>query len=148
MNISPVSFGKVVEVRGKTNLTASNIASLANSPVENKTHKAIQQDAKELFNDVTPDGPVRVYNWQNGRKYYLVSGKDSENVAWYAAYGQKDINGAREHMPEGAERERFISDVKRETAHNIKRYITSHMEPYAITIGEVKGEHRIQYEIE
>lgn len=148
MHISSVSFGKVVEVRGKTKLTAHNIASLANSQVENKTHSAIQKDAKELFNDVTEKGPVRVFDWQNGRKYYLLSGKDSENMAWYAAYGQRDINEARKNMPEGTERERFISDVKRETSDNIKRYITSHMEPYAITVGEVKGEQHLQFEIE
>ena len=148
MHIAPVSFGKVVEVRGKTKLTAHNIASLANSQVENKTHSAIQKDAKELFNDVTEKGPVRVCEWQNGRKIFLLSGKDSEQMAWYAAYGQRDINKAKKHMLEGPERERFISDVKRETTDNIKRYITSHMEPYAITVGEVKGEQRIQYEIE
>ena len=71
MNISPVSFGKVVEVRGKTKLTASNIASLANSSVENKTHSAIQKDAKELFDDVTPKAKVRVYEAPSGEQFLL-----------------------------------------------------------------------------
>ena len=81
MNISPVSFGKIVEVRGKTKSTAYNIASLANSQVENKSHKAIQQDAKKLFDDVTPKGKVRVYETPSGETF-LLSGKDAEFVKY------------------------------------------------------------------
>lgn len=146
MNISPVSFGKIVEVKGKTNLTAHNLASLANSPVEDKTHKALQKDLKELFDDVTPKGPVRVFNWNKGRSYFLLSGKDSEEAAWYTLYGHKDVVGAMKNMPEGAERERFISDVKKETYDNIKRYVTSNMEPFSISVGEVRGEQRLQFQ--
>lgn len=140
MNITPVSFGKVVEVKGNTTMTAYNIASLANSPVEDKTHSAIQKDAKKIFNDVTQNGPVRVFNWNNGKKMYLLSGEDSECAGWYAEYGRNDIAEAKKHMPEGKERERFISDVKKETSDNIKRYITSHCSPYTITVAEEKGE--------
>ena len=108
MNISPVSFGKVVEVRGETKSTAYNLASLANSKVENKAHKALQKDVKELFDDITPKGKVRVYEAPSG-KVFLLSGKDSKMAT-----------------PE---------------------YVQLYKESFAITVGDEKGEHRLQYEI-
>lgn len=145
MHISPVSFGKVVEVRGKTNLTASNIASLANSSVENKTHKAIQKDAKELFDDVTPKGKVRVYEAPSGEQF-LLSGKDAEAIAFKERNAQRKIR--REKTCKKLIDWQYINEIKRETSLLIGQYIKTHMAPYAITVGEVKGEHRLQYEIE
>ena len=145
MNISPVSFGKVVEVRGKTNLTAHNIASLANSKVENKSHKAIQQDAKELFNDVTPKGKVRVYEAPSGETY-LLSGKDAEFVTFSERDAQRKIR--REETSHKLIDGQYIKEIKESTELGIKQYIKTHMEPFAITVGEVKGEQRLQYEIE
>lgn len=145
MHISPVSFGKVVEVRGKTKLTASNIASLANSSVENKTHKTIQKDAKELFDDVTPKGKVRVYEAPNG-EVFLLSGKDAEKITCKERNSQRQIR--REESCKKLVDWQYINEIKRETNLAIGQYIKTHMAPYAITVGEVKGEHRLQYEIE
>ena len=145
MNISPVSFGKVVEVRGKTNLTAHNIASLANSQVENKAHKAIQKDAKELFNDVTPKGKVRVYEAPSG-EVFLLSGKDAEVVTCDERDAARKIR--REETSHKLIDWQYIKEIKESTELGIKQYIKTHMEPFAITVGEVKGEPRLQYEIE
>ena len=145
MNILPVSFGKVVEVRGKTNSTAYNIASLANSPVENKTHKAIQKDAKELFDDVTTKGKVRVYEAPSGEQF-LLSGKDAEVVTFDERAAARKIR--REETSHKLIDLEYINEIKERTNLGIKQYIKTHMAPFAITIGEVKGEHRIQYEIE
>ena len=145
MNISPVSFGKVVEVRGKTKSTAHNIASLANSSVENKTHKAIQKDAKELFDDVTPKGKVRVYEAPSG-EVFLLSGKDAEVVTFDERAAARKIR--REETSHKLIDWDYIKEIKELTDLGIKQYIKTHMEPFAITVGEVKGEHRLQYEIE
>ena len=145
MNISHVSFGKVIEVRGKTDLTAHNIASLANSQVENKTHSSIQKDAKELFDDVTPKGKVRVYKAQSG-EVFLLSGKDAERIAFNERNVQRKIR--REKTCKKLIDWEYINEIKREASLTIGQYIKTHMAPYAITVGEVKGEHRLQYEIE
>ena len=145
MNISPVSFGKVVEVRGETKSTAYNLASLANSKVENKSHKAIQQDAKELFDDVTPKGKVRVYESPSG-EVFLLSGKDAETVTFDERAAARKIR--REETSHKLIDGQYIKEIKESTELGIKQYIKTHMEPFAIKVGEVKGEHRIQYEIE
>ena len=145
MNISPVSFGKVVEVRGKTKLTAHNIASLANSQVENKSHQAIQRDAKELFDDVTPKGKVRVYEAPSG-EVFLLSGKDAEKITFTERGAARKIR--REETSKKLIDWQYIEEIKEYTNLGIKQYIKTHMEPFAITTGEVKGEQRIQYEIE
>ena len=145
MNISPVSFGKVVEVRGKTKSTAYNIASLANSPVENKAPKAIQKDAKELFNDVTPKGKVRVYEAPSG-EVFLLSGKDAEVVTFDERTAASKIR--REETSNKLIDWQYIEEIKGYTNLGIKQYIKTHMEPFAITTGEVKGKQRLQYEIE
>ena len=145
MHISPVGFGKVVEVRGKTKLTAHNIASLANSQVENKTHSAIQKDAKELFDDVTPKGKVRVYEVSNGG-VFLLSGKDAEKITFTERAAARKIR--REETSYKLVDWQYIKEIKEARDLGIKQYIKTHMAPYAITVGEVKGEQRIQYEIE
>ena len=145
MNISPVSFGKVVEVRGKTKSTAYNIASLANSQVENKSHKAIQKDAKELFDDVTPKGKVRVYEAPTG-EVFLLSGKDAEKITFRERDAQRRIR--KEETSHKLIDWQYIKEIKASTELGIKQYIKTHMEPFAITTGEVKGEQRLQYEIE
>ena len=145
MNISPVSFGKVVEVRGETKSTAYNLASLANSKVENKSHKAIQKDVKELFNDVTPKGKVRIYEAQSG-EVFLLSGKDAEVVTFDERDAQRKIR--REETSHKLIDSEYIKEIKELTNLGIKQYIKTHMEPFAIKVGEVKGEHRLQHEIE
>ena len=145
MNISPVSFGKIVEVRGKTKSTAYNIASLANSQVENKSHKAIQQDAKKLFDDVSPKGKVRVYETPSGETF-LLSGKDAEFVKYRERDAQRKIR--REETSHKLIDWQYIEEIKSGTNLEIKQYIKTHLEPFAITTGEVKGEQRLQYEIE
>ena len=109
MNISPVSFGKVVEVRGETKSTAYNLASLANSKVENKSHKAIQKDVKELFDDVTPKGKVRVYEAPSG-EVFLLSGKDAEVVTFDERDAQRKIR--REETSHKLIDSEYIKEIK------------------------------------
>lgn len=143
MNISPVSFGKIVQVAG-TKSNAQNILSLANSPVVNKEHKQVQKDAKRIFNDRTPNGPVRVLTQNKGKDVYLLSGKESEIASKTIAQGREDIGIARIFMTDQKEFSKFLQSVKRQTNDSIEQLISDKKAPYAITVAEHKGEHRIQ----
>ena len=98
-----------------------------------------------MFDDVTPKGKVRVYEAPSGETY-LLSGKDAETVTFDERAAARKIR--REETSHKLIDRDYIKEIKELTNLGIKQYIKTHMEPFAITTGEIKGEQRIQYEIE
>ena len=142
MNISPVSFGKIVKVNG-TKSNAQNILSLANSRVLNKEHKQVQVDAKRIFNDRTKNGPVRIYTQNNGQDIYLFSGKESEIAASTIANAREDIGLAKIFMTDKKELFKFFKKVSKQTNDIMNQLVRDKQEPYTIQVAEHKGQQRI-----
>lgn len=148
MRVSPVSFGKVIEVNNKR--TAYNIASLANSNVENKAHSTVQKEAKRLLNDITQNGPARAfeYDCENlGTRYFIFSGKDTEQVAKYFDEGRKRIYDTKDKMDETIARARTVANIKNETKNKIKEYISLNAEPYTVSVVQDKGDFHLRKSI-
>lgn len=78
MNIAPVSFGKTVKVVGSKD-TAYDIARLANDKIVQKSERAAQKDAKNIFNDTKiAQAQVVTIKGQKGKEnVFIVSGKES-----------------------------------------------------------------------
>lgn len=148
MRVSPVSFGKVIEVKDKR--TAYNIAALANSKVENKAHRTVQKEAKKLLNDITQNGPARAveYDCENiGTRYFILSGKDTEQVAKYFDEGRKRIYDTKDRMDETIARARTVANIKNETKNKIKEYISINAEPYTVSVVQDKGDFHLRKSI-
>lgn len=143
MDISPISFGKVVKVRDRKS-TAENISSLANSRITNATHRLIQKDAKAIFDDATPSGPVRVITVNSGRDVYLVSGDESQIISQALSNYRSDLASSKLFMKDKAVRKSFCDDSREIAQKTISCILQNNLEPFAIKVGEVKGEHRIQ----
>ncbi len=89
MQISPISFGKVIKVEAPENIV-KKIVFLAN---EDNKESRLSCDLNAIFND-KKEGPVKSCNSVNGS--YLVSGKDisfiEKKVREYAATPMKCYN--------------------------------------------------------
>lgn len=100
MNISPVSFGKIVKVNAPQHI-AEKIAIMANGDGKSK----IDKDVKKIFDDID-EGRACVYSPDNENETYIFSGKEgdafkmsyksAELVSDYAAdyYGDDDFTSA------------------------------------------------------
>lgn len=150
MRVSPVSFGKVIEVKNGAKRTAYNIASLANSSVKNQAHSTIQKEAKKLLDDITPNGPARVfeYDCENLKKrYFLLSGDDTIKVGEYISEGRSKIYDTKDKMDETIARTRTIASIKNETKDKIKQYISLNAEPYTVSVVQDKGDFHLKKSI-
>lgn len=150
MRVSPVSFGKVIEVKSGAKRTAYNIASLANSSVENKAHSTVQKEAKKLLDDMSENGPARVFEYDCDNletRYFLLSGEDTKQVAKYIKEGREKICDTRDKMDETLERQRIITGIKNETKDKIKQYISLNTEPYTVSVVQDKGDFHLKKSI-
>lgn len=142
MNITPVSFGKVVKVRGRKS-TAENITSLANSLFPNSTHKTIQQEAKAIFDDITPSGQARVITTNSGRDVYIVSGEDSKIISDALRNYKSDLATSKLFMKNDVTRKSFNEDSRLIAQQTIGSIIKERQEPFVIKVEELKGEQHI-----
>ena len=78
MNISPVSFGKTVRVFMPEN-SAYELANILNSKSVKVDEKALQEDAKEIFDD-TFEGHAVVCSPDDGKSFYILSGNEASRL--------------------------------------------------------------------
>lgn len=142
MNIMPVSFGRVVKVRGRKS-TAENITSLANSVFVNSSHKTIQQEAKAIFDDITPSGQARVITTNSGRDIYIVSGEESKIISDALRNYKSDLATSKLFMKDDRIRKSFNEDSRLIAQQTISSILKERQEPFVIQIGENKGEQHI-----
>lgn len=142
MSIMPVSFGKVVKVRGRKS-TAENIASLANSVFINSSHKTIQKEAKAILDDITPSGQARVITTNSGRDVYIISGEDAKIISDALKNYKKDLATSRLFMKNDIKRKSFDEESRLIAQQTIGNIIKDRQEPFVIKVEEFKGEQRI-----
>ena len=142
MNITPVSFGKVVKVRGRKS-TAENITSLANSVFINSAHKTIQQEAKAIFDDITPSGQSRVITTNRGRDVYIVSGEDAKIISDALRNYKSDLATSRLFMKDDRMRKSFNEDSRLIAQQTISSILKERQEPFVIKVGECRGEQHL-----
>lgn len=124
MNVSPVSFGKVVKMNC-TDREANLVAILVNGDLKprNQGEKKLARSCKEIFNDVQPlDAKTKADVFYVGADTYVVSGEDAKKA--------------------GRLREKWLETRDDFYCFKLDEYIEKNQETFAINLKKDKHQNR------
>lgn len=134
MNIRQISFGKTVKLN-MPEMEACKLAATINSnrPVAGENNRIFQKDAKAIFDD-TAEGDAFVCSPDNGKHFYILSGKESTKLQEI----RNRVNTLLETMAEFYKHEdffeqnvRYIRGREKEEVYNL---INSTKENYVLSL--------------
>ena len=98
MNISPVSFGKVIKANGSAQ-AVQKAACLINAHSDKNKPNQMQEDLKHIFSDAS-SYKAQVIEF-NDRERYILSGVDSEEAEYLRRDALHEIDKAAQFYNQG-----------------------------------------------
>ena len=130
MNVSPISFGKIVQIRGSRSV-AGTIMNYANTPNARNLDKNFKRDVNKVFNDVKK-GSAEVWEQPDGSTY-IFSGEDTLQLSKYLKEREEAVADVWWNYKD-EELQSIMTQVKAEVCiDKIEDLIDKKLEPYALT---------------